>query len=186
MKKWLIVFALIVLTLLSGCSASKGVRQEFYSKVDMLDYEDTVRAADFYERRSSVKLDILNIEQVSFATEYRKKLSSFGFFLFFGGSTTTTEEGTVFVNNYFCFLKNQRGAIFFARIPANLVRIYQDLKEGDSPCFIAVADDFYITNPERENVWNHYNYFNLHIKPGTIVPNIEDLDIDLVNFIPKQ
>jgi hypothetical protein len=171
-----IVIALFIIFSLSGCI---GDRSEVYNDADRNDLLKPHKDISGYYV-CSIKFEVLQLKQVSQNFKYTEKSICFGFFLFFGGTKIKTDEGIENKNYYYAFVRNINGGIYFAKIPASKVRIYQDLKDGDPPTFVGQIEATEVL-PENESDWENYSQFNLHVKPGTIIPNW-DGKIDLSKF----
>jgi hypothetical protein len=159
MKKILII--LVILLFLCGCDYN----QEFYNEKDKIDFENG----------NCIKFDIVQLKNVIDKDTLKENNLDGGFFLFMGSISSKSTEKTILTNKYYGYLKNKNGGIYFAEIPSNKVRIYED---AEAPCIVAFKNIGYI---DTEFNWDNYDVFNLHIPKGSIIPrvklnfNIDDL-----------
>lgn len=155
MKKFLIISAIVMLVL-TGCDT----RTELYNDKDKSDFASGATA----------KFEIVQLKNVIDKDTLKESNLDGGYFLFMGGITGTSTEKSVVTNMYYGYLKNKNGAIYFAQIPANKVRIYED---ADVPCIVANRELYSYINVGDENKWDEYDMFNLHIPKGTIIPRVK-------------
>lgn len=116
------IFLSVIMLTLSGCIVSP---QEYFNEKDERDFKDG----------ASVNFELIQFQQV-FDKETLKQMQLDGtYFLFLGGVSASSEETTKIVNKYFAYLKNRDGGIYFAQIPAEKVRVYEDA--DDVPHLVA-------------------------------------------------
>jgi hypothetical protein len=169
MKRFLSLLISIVLLglLLAGCRDG-----EFYNETDKKDFHSNGDTYKFEAIQLQNKMDQQTIKQLNI---------NGGAFLFLGSLSGTYEEKNVTTLYYCGWIKNSNGGIYFAQIPFDKVRIYEDLNPGDSPVFIAYDGKYYVNGrTDMESKWGLYTVFNLHLAPGTIIPKIQ---LDLNNII---
>ena len=167
MKKFYIALFIVLISLfLSGCS--DGLRHEYFNEKDKTDFNNG----------TSIKFDIVQLKNVIDEKTLKESNLSGGYFLFMGAISATSSEKTVMSNVYYGYLKNQNGGIYFAQIPANRVRIYED---SDVPCIVAFRYGVTYVDINNENRWDNYTNFNLHVPKGTIIPRVNlNLDLDQI------
>jgi hypothetical protein len=152
MKK-ILILSIVIMLILTGCDA----RTELYNDKDKADFQSG----------STVKFEIVQLKNIMDKDTLKESNLEGGYFLFMGSINGTSTEKSVVTNIYYGYLKNKNGAIYFAQIPSNKVRIYED---ADVPCIIANRKLYDYINAEDENKWDEYDMFNLHIPKGTIIP----------------
>lgn len=168
MKKKMFLFFVITIiaALLAGCQ----YQQEFYNDKDKSDFSDG----------AYVKFDFVQLNMVMDENTLKENKLDGNSFLFMREMKENSKGEIISPSYYYGYLKNKNGAIYFAKIPASKVRIYED---ADYPCIVA-----YEQTPEtlgdgethgvpvnNENKWENYDVFNLHLPKGTIVPRIKFL-----------
>jgi hypothetical protein len=163
-KVFITILTLLMLLTLSGCD--DGLRHEYFNNQDQTDFS----------MGDAVKFDIIQLKNVIDEKTLKESNLNGGYFLFMGSISASSSEKTVVTNMYYGYLKNQNGGIYFAQIPANKVRIYED---SDTPVFVAYKHGSYNINNNNENNWDYYDNFNLHVPKGTIIPRV-NLDLNLL------
>lgn len=173
MKKFLLVFIIMLGLLFSGCN--KDIH-EYYNEKDIQDFGD--------QYGSTIKFKICDLKQVIDVETIKKSNLSGGLFLFIGGVSSNSTEETKNCFNYYTWLETSNGATYFFVIPSQNVAIYQDAPEGEGWVvgFSTKTDgtnDSYLLNARYRNIVSLYNMFNFHIPKGTIIANkIENISID--------
>lgn len=163
MKVKLILLFTIILIILTGCDMDYD--REYYNNKDEKDFQSG----------SCIKFDIVQLKNVIDEKTLKESNLNGSFFLFMGSISGKSVEKSITTNTYYGYLKNKNGGIYFAQIPANKVRIYED---SESPCIVAYMKYSVAIDPNLENNWECYDVFNLHIPEGTIIPRI-DLNYNL-------
>lgn len=166
MKIKLVLLFTIILIALTSCTIEYD--REYYNDKDEKDFQFG----------SCVKFDIVQLKNVIDEKTLKESNLDGGYFLFMGSISGQSIEKSITTNTYYGYLKNKDGGIYFAQIPANKVRIYED---AESPCIIACDEETLTINKNSENKWENYEIFNLHIPEGTIIPRI-DLNYSLDNL----
>lgn len=177
MKKLLFILPILLIIVLSGCER----QQEFFNDKDKNDFNYA----------ATIQFKVLQIKDVVKSDRIKESETSgsLGWFIFMGGGNynSSSKEYTMETKNYYAWLENQRGGIYFAKIPVEKCRIYQDAPDGNM--FIVGnyghGSDYWYIPTNEENHWNEYNFFNIHVPEGTIIKNLDDVDFNIEAYISE-
>jgi hypothetical protein len=156
MKKVISILIIFFSLFLTGCSR----QLEIYNKKDESDFQGG----------AVVKFNVIQFKNVIDEKTLKEMNINGGYFLCFGSTSVQSKETTEVFDTYYMYVKNKNEAIYFAKIPSDKVRIYEDAE--DTPYLIANYTRFPTMDVNRESNWDDYERFNLHVPKGTIIPKI--------------
>jgi hypothetical protein len=140
-----------------------SAHHEIYNQNDEIDFEG----------RATKKFEIIQFMHVYNEQILKSKELNGTWFLVYGHVTSTENEQTIVKDYYFCYVENQRGGGYFAKIPANKVRFYQDSEKNCAFIIGAIGEKY-----EKEFDWETYEYFNIHVPKGTVIKTMKNVSVD--------
>jgi len=172
-----LIFIIIIVIFVSFIIYS--INKEDNTLSNTLQFYNNCDESDFGKLNDVFMFNVCQLKQIVNWT--KESNTSGGWFLFMGGFSGSSSEIENF--NYYTYVKDKTGGIYFMKIPAEKTRIYQDSTNNK---VVICAQSCYKNNTLRNEIADAdtYQWFNIHIPEGTIIQKIDKVDID--NFIEKK
>lgn len=158
-------------------------QREYYNQNDLRDFSNGL----------TIRFDVLQFDKGREIKNIKtdKLEGSGGYFLFMGRASVKQEKKETVENNdyYYALVKNINGGTYFAKIPVNKTRIYQDAKTNEIAIVASSANGRmgrFAIKPHLENWWGGYEYFNMHVPEGTIIKTLDNPEINLKMLLQKD
>jgi hypothetical protein len=156
-----------------------SINKEDHTPSNILQFYNNCDENDFDKYNDVFLFNVCQLKQIVNWT--KESNISGGWFLFMGGFSGSSSEIENF--NYYTYVKDKTGGIYFMKIPAEKTRIYQDSAHDE---VVICAQSNYKNNTSRNEIADvdTYQWFNIHIPEGTIIQKIDKVDID--NFAKEK